>query len=228
MQPLRSIRPASAHRLVALGVAGIAGTLVYPYAVAVVQMLQHGYDGSSQAVSQLVHGDHGILVAVGAVLLGAGSIAIASALRIAGPQGEAARAGRLFLRAWGVCAIVWGAFPVDRDGGSTTFVGSVHAVAGGIGFACLALALLTASRGLRHDPYWRPLRLPALALTAVAVAALVSMYLVPDAAYGAMQRTFLAAADIWLLAVAFRAASLASEEGVASITQGRVERRLAA
>jgi hypothetical protein len=124
--------------------------------------------------------------------------------------------------------VLWGVFPADRAGSATSFVGSLHAFAGGVGFACLALAMLAMSRGLRYDPYWRPLRLPSLVLSAVAVGALISMHLVPGSAFGAMQRTFLAAADIWLLVMAFRAASLASEGEVATITQGRVERRLAA
>ena len=227
VQHVSAHRPASSHKLVALGVAGLAGAIVYPYAVMAVQLLQHG-DGSSQAVSQLVHGRDGVVVALATVLLGLSSLAIASALRTAGPQTDAARAGRFFLRAWGVCAVLWGAFPVDRDGASASFLGSVHAVAGGIGFACLVLALLAVTRGLRSDPYWRALRLPSLVVALVALGALVSMYLVPASSFGALQRAYLAAADVWLMAIAFRAASLGSEAEVAQITQGRVERSLAA
>src|SRR5919201_3231074 len=62
VQHVSAHRPASSHKLVALGVAGLAGTIVYPYAVMAVQLLQHG-DGSSQAVSQLVHGRDGVAVA---------------------------------------------------------------------------------------------------------------------------------------------------------------------
>jgi small-conductance mechanosensitive channel len=171
VQHVSAHRPASSHKLVALGVAGLAGTIVYPYAVMAVQLLQHG-DGSSQAVSQLVHGRDGVVVALATVVLGLSSLAIASALRAAGPQTDAARAGRFFLRAWGVCAVLWGAFPVDRDGASASFLGSVHAVAGGIGFACLVLALLAVTRGLRSDPYWRALRLPSLVVALVALGAL--------------------------------------------------------
>src|SRR4051812_37825555 len=89
VQPLRSVRPASAHRLVALGILGLAGTIAYPYAVAAVQMLQDGYDGSSQAVSQLVHGQYGALVAVSAGLLGAASLAPPPARPHARPPGGA-------------------------------------------------------------------------------------------------------------------------------------------
>jgi hypothetical membrane protein len=132
------------------------------------------------------------------------SLAVVRALAIvAGPP--RLRAALWLLGAWSVCSGLLAFFPDDPVGTSTHGVAEVHLALAGVAFAAVVLGTRLATRALRTDPAWRPVRglLAILSWGAlVPVLLLARAHLRPNSLGGLYEKVFLAAELAWLLVVA--------------------------
>lgn len=144
-----------------LGYGVIAGP-VYVVASVVQGLLREGFDFSRHAWSQLALGDGGWIQVTNLVATGVMTVLAAIGLRRALRTGPAATAAPVLLALFGLSLVVAGVFPVDAVNGfpadlpqATTISGTamVHLLAGGIGFPCLAAALLVLARRLSREGF---------------------------------------------------------------------------
>ena len=120
------------------------------------------------------------------IVLGAGSIALALALRQFLDSGIA-RLGGLLFAVWGGCSVLSAFFPADASPDIarhlTTRTGAVQTLIGDVGLLSFVLAVSLVARALRRHPAWRSARGAVLGTT-ITVRAGLAVALVSSAQVG--------------------------------------------
>ena len=148
-------------------------------------------DPVTRAVSEYALGDAGWLADLRTLAQGAGSIALAVALR-------RERAGAAVLLVVGLLKLAMPLFPIDALGAPTSSAGQVHNLLGNLTFFLFPLAALLLLRPLRHrGGRLAPVMAVVLAVAAVGVLAADSV-----GWFGLAQRAYLVLCAVWLLLAA--------------------------
>jgi hypothetical membrane protein len=156
------------------------------------------------AVSDLVHGRFGALLAVALVVHGLGVLTLVAALRrLPSGTGRRFQAGLWALVGAGACILLVGLFPTDPAGAPRTLVGLIHTVTAIVSFLLLPVAFLALSGRLRSVPALRTWVTPLAATSAVVTVALgVSATIRHLGGFGIVERLAIAVNTAWILAVA--------------------------
>jgi uncharacterized protein DUF998 len=144
------------------------GCVVFAATVAVLHAVRPDLSPARDAVSFYVHGRLGLLLTIGLMALGVGSLALAALLSRSGPT------VRWGIRTWGACLLFGAAFASDPPGRwhePPSFAGLVHASAAVVGFLALPVAAVALA--------WRERRTIGNAWAAVASLALFAASLWP-------------------------------------------------
>src|SRR5690349_6092643 len=104
-----------ARRAVLLARGGTTAVVAFVASAALMHLVQPELDPMEVAVSYYMNGRLGWAIALGMVALGAGSLAIASGLRLL-PETRDRTAALASLALWGVAVVVAGSFPPDEYG----------------------------------------------------------------------------------------------------------------
>jgi hypothetical protein len=138
-----------------LGYGVLAGPF-YVVASLAQALIRDGFDLRRHEWSLLANGDFGWVQVANLVLTGLMTVAFAIGVGRAVPTGRGARWAPRLLAAYGVSLVAAGAFREDpalgfpsgtpQGAGEISWHGILHFVAGGLGFACLALACLALAR----------------------------------------------------------------------------------
>jgi hypothetical protein len=178
-------------------------------ALLALHVLRPGLDPATHAVSDYARGEYGWLATEALVALGAGALAVASALR----ENRVGGRTSLLVAIFGAGILVAAAFPVSAPGQPEGFSEHVHGAAAFVAFPALSVAMLASAGPFARNGQLRPLAGP----TGVGgLFALLTFFLgnvvVPDAR-GTVERVYLAVLILWLLAVALRLAVAAPGRG---------------
>jgi Protein of unknown function (DUF998) len=193
--------------------AALVTIAVWPTIVIALTVLQrHTYHPLSWAVSDLVHGRGGQLMAVAFGSLAAGLLLLAWALRLS----TSARVGPALLALAGLLTIVSAYAHADPANAPSTTTGQVHQTAGIITFILIVVAMFALTRPFRDNDMWRAFSGPTLAWAIAAIPAFFLIPLMPDHLFGLAQRIFITVWLTWLLAASYRARTAGSKLAVAT------------
>jgi hypothetical membrane protein len=193
------------------GAAGVLSVLALWTGIVVAGALRPGYDHVRQYVTELGSGPDGWVVNLAFVV--AGGLATLFALGLA--RAGLGRWGPLLLAARALALVGDGVVPGDPDVARRTASGMVHNALVVVAVLCFVAASIVLARRFGGDPRWRYLARWSVA-SGLAVLALFLAQAVftpqglgvggaPLAPWaGAIQRTSLAVASIWMVLVALR------------------------
>jgi hypothetical membrane protein len=139
-----------ARRTRALGTAAVAATLLFSAIVLFMHAVQPELSVIDMAVSYYMNGRLGWVFGFGLVVLGLGSLALASALR-GRLADRRARVGVWLLVVWAMACTIGGIFPPDPPGHwdqPPSAAGMIHGVAGVLAFPALSAAAWLLSRSI--------------------------------------------------------------------------------
>lgn len=204
--------PPSRISLHFLAYAAIAGQIVL-LASALLLPLVSEFDLLGDNISELVLGRFGWVQTAAFAIAGAGTLALAYAIRhlTAGTWGS--RVGSLLVGIYGVGAILVAIFPTDRidsaaDMASPTTTGLIHIAVSLVSFVCMIVAMFIFTRTFALEPRWRSLTPWIVLLPASALSLLFVQSEGPWV--GLMQRLMVGAIAAWIIIVALRVRSLAA------------------
>ena len=124
-----------------------AGLAFFTLSTLFMHVVQRGMSARDDALSYYMNGEFGWVFGLGLVALGAGSIALVTAItRLLGASGT--RAGRWLLALWGAGAVIGGIFPPDPMGQwdqPPSASGLIHGVAAMVAFLAFPIAALLLS-----------------------------------------------------------------------------------
>jgi hypothetical membrane protein len=107
---------------------------------------------------------------------------------------------------WAVASGLLAFFPDDPVGKKTVGASAkTHLLLAFIGFACVLIGTIWASRVLRREPSWKPISIVLSALSWVAILPLLALgrvHLRPHSLGGLWEKTFLGIELVWFLIVA--------------------------
>jgi Protein of unknown function (DUF998) len=141
------------------------------------------------------------------------SLAAVGALAPAAAPDTRPRIGLALLTAWAVCSGLLAFFADDLEGQPPHGSGIVHLVLAFIAFACVTIATVVISAGLRRDPRWNRVR---TVLLAVSLAGVVAFLLLGSATGhkhapgGLYERIFLGLELLWIAVAAAHIATMRS------------------
>jgi hypothetical protein len=176
-------------------------------------------------MSELVLGRFGWIQTAAFVVAGAGTLALAYAIRqlTAGTWGS--RVGSLLVGIYGVGAILIAIFPTDRidsaaDMASLSTAGLIHVAVSLVSFVCMIAAMFILTRTFAKDSRWRS-SLPFW-IVLLPASALSLLFVQSEGPWvGIMQRLMVGAITAWIIIVAVRVRAMA-----ASAVPGPSEQKL--
>lgn len=179
--------------------------------LAALHVLGTGRDPIAHTTSHYAVGPYSFLMATVFLSMSIATFALIAGLYRGAAPGAVSRAGLGLLGLWGAAVLVAMAFPINPDGTPATTSGTIHWIAGPIGFLSLSLGAFLVSRRLRTDPNWTAVARPAqwivFLMLAGFAATLVSVATQSGFA-GLSQRILLGAAIAWYVVAATRLRSL--------------------
>lgn len=178
-------------------------------AIVALHVLRPGLDPETHAVSDYARGDYAWLATEALVALGAGALAVASALRESGIGGRTS----LLVAIFGAGILVAAAFPVSAPGEPEGFSDHVHGAAAFAAFPALSVAMLVSAGRFARNGQLRPLAVPAGVGGLFALLTFFLGNVVVHDAKGTVERVYLAVLILWLVAVALRLAVTAPGRG---------------
>ena len=203
--------PQSRVSLRTLATAAIVGQIVL-LASALLLPFVSDFDLIGDNMSELVLGGFGWVQTVAFIIAGAGTLALAYALRqlTAGTWGS--RVGSLLVGVYGVGAILVAIFPTDRidspaDVASQSTTGLIHLTISLVSFVCMIVAMFIFTRTFALDPRWRVLTPWIVLLPASALSLLFVQSEGPWV--GIMQRLMVGVIAAWIIVVAVRLRTIA-------------------
>ena len=121
------------------------------------------------------------------------------------PHG-AERIGLFFVGWFGTALLIAAAFPIDPEGASSTFHGTVHGINGPIAFLSLTLGVNLTTRLFRLHDAWRPIHQTAMALGLLMIPEFIAGGVTAARGVGAgiAQRIMIATFAAWFLVVGWR------------------------
>ena len=161
-----SARPMPRHAA-RLAAAGLLGILVNAVVLLVAPLLRPEISLLDGGLSEYGIGRWAALQNVGFAALGAGSLAIATALSLAPIRSPWLLVGTSLLALAAAACAGLAAFPMDAVG-PATLLGDAHQTAGTLAVGLHLAALLATALAFRAEPGWRPLAVPGLLLFATA------------------------------------------------------------
>ena len=190
------------------GTLGLAGVGFFVLALLALPFLDPELSLVDEYISVYGRGDYGWLLRTGMVVGGLGTIAIGLGLRRTLAPGKRVRASWVLIVINGLGFIAAGLFVTDPTGayeaGTTTLSGTIHDLAGFIGFLSLLIATWMLRGVFARDAAYQHLAGMALWF-AVALTVTFLLLFFGTAAIGligVVQRVFVAVALIWLLVLA--------------------------
>lgn len=186
-----------------LGLIVIGAVAYWASVVVAMHFVEPEFNPVRVPMSAYVRGDHGAWMTTtyfvwSTALLGAGCGLVRTLTRTRLTKA----AFSIFLLA-AAAVFVAGLFPMDFPPPVRTLSGRLHATGGLFAFPTMALGALLFSLSFRHDASWRKLSVPALALSAGALAvfvlAICSLLVLGFAGYA--QRVFFALLIAWMIMV---------------------------
>jgi hypothetical protein len=178
------------------GVAAFTGLLVE-------HVLRPDYDPLSRHVSEYAVGRYHGVMTTAFVSLACGSAALLADLARTLPASARSTGGLTCLGIWAGAIVVAAVFPTDLSGPDgqpvhRTTRGTIHGLAGIVGFASLPLAGLLLERRFRRDPAWRARARPSTTLGALTCVVLGLGLASPGRRKGAAERLLIAVDMAWL------------------------------
>lgn len=200
---LRAVSPARAasFTLVALACFAVAGVGV--------QLLRIEHDWWQAPLSFYLSGPYSGWLRLAYALLGLAMAVLATGLWAALAPAARRQLVSVLLPLGGLALIATAYWPGPSPGHPVSDAGAlVHGLAAMAAFLLVGAAMLLQSAVLRHDPYWRPVAAPLLAVAALAFAGLWLHALWRELPRGASQKAVIALYLLWLCGVALRLRSL--------------------
>jgi hypothetical protein len=180
-----------------LALTSLVSLSVFPAVVVLLNAVQlPEYSARSQAMSELALGRGGGLMLVAFVVMGAGTFALAVALRRELPHATVAPVA-LVLAA--VLDVVSAFFHTNRTGEPATATSTVHQVAGVSTFVLVVVAILATVPALRRSPRWASYVVPSACWSLVCIAAFFLIPVLGDGSFGLAQRIFVATWLSWMI-----------------------------
>ena len=187
--------------------AAVVGVLYFFAAVSTEEALRPMYDPIQRTISELAVGRDSFLQISAFVALGLSLLALPAGLWQRLRSTVVSRLGLCLIAVGGVASFVAAAFPTDlRNAAVATLSGQIHATTASTGYACLITAMLLLSLHFRGDLRWRPIHMPASALTLVGIAAAISLCVVGDSdVTGLVQRLMVVPLLAWVMLTGIQA-----------------------
>ena len=188
------------------GLFGLAGVTVFASSLIVLHVVNPDIDWTRHYVSSFANGPLGWVFVGGALLHGAGNLALTFGLRRSLDPGAFREWAVVLLGAAaggiGIVALV----PVDPTGSSPTLAGQAHRVALTVSLPAEVAAMVLFSVAFHRDRRWRWSSRMSFVLSVIAAAALAAFVLavVLNQAPAAAERLALATVMAWEFWVAFR------------------------
>jgi hypothetical membrane protein len=174
--------------------------LAFPALVITANVIQRDeYSAASNAVSLLALGRAGWLMTLAFVALGMGTILIAVTVR---RSLKRALVGPACLTVGGLLTLLSAVFQADRDGAASTIHGQVHMALGLTTFHLVVGAIAACGVAFRRSDDWRSFSKVSVIWAALALAEIISVFVLPDGVFGVAQRSFLATCIIWMVVTA--------------------------
>jgi hypothetical membrane protein len=194
--------------------------LAFPALVITANLIQRDqYSAASNAVSLLALGRAGWLMTLAFVALGTGTILIAVTVR---RSLKRALVGPACLTVGGLLTLLSAVFQADRDGAASTIHGQIHMGLGLTNFLLVVAAIAACGVAFRRSESWRGFSKVSLIWAALALAEIMSVFVLPDGVFGVAQRSFLATCIAWMVVTATLAIRLpAADEARAHGTSNR-------
>jgi hypothetical protein len=198
-----------APRLATISLGGIS---IFSGLVGLEHILRPEYDPLRRYVSEYAVGRYHEVMTMAFFALAGGSATLLVDLTRALPASAQSPGGFAGLGIWTGAITVCGVFPTDLSGPNglpehPTRRGTIHGLAGIAAFLSLPLASLLIGRGFRHDPAWRALSGPSLALGVLQYAAVALAMASPAPRKGIAERLLIGIDLAWLswISLALRA-----------------------
>ena len=207
-----------------LAIFAILGIALYIFIDVVLNFLPPYYSLMSQPESDYAVGPYGFLMAINFVLRGLFSFALVFALYRAVATGTRCRTGLILLCVWAVGAFLLAVFPTELGPGPHSPTAGIHALVALVAFLCAALGELLISVRFAGDERLGSLRVPTLAISALALPVYLAFVLsgvanrVPGlwdglgSVFGLVERVFLGLILLWMFLVALKLRSAAARE----------------
>ncbi|WP_089255222.1 DUF998 domain-containing protein [Asanoa hainanensis] len=176
---------------------------------------------TADTISELVLGPYGFVQTIAFVVAGLGMLSLAAALRVVLPATRGNRASTVLLGINGVGLLVGAVVRTDPvestvDWDRLTAGGVVHLLAAAVSFVCVVAAMVVLSFNFGRSRGWRTLT-PWSALLATGSVSLLLAQGTQGSVSGLLQRLLATLIAVWVVMVAIRARSLATESHDAGV-----------
>ena len=183
-----------------IATAAIVLLLAFPALVITANLIQRDeYSAAGSAVSLLALGRAGWLMTLAFVALGMGTILIAVTVR---RSVKRALVGPACLTVGGLLTVLSAVFQADRDGAAATMHGHIHMALGLTNFLLVVTAIAACGVAFRRTESWRRFGKVSVIWALLALAEIISVFVLPDAVFGVAQRSFLGTCIIWMVVTA--------------------------
>ncbi|MDG4824958.1 DUF998 domain-containing protein [Asanoa sp. WMMD1127] len=181
---------------------------------------------TDDTIGELVLGPYGFLLTLAFAVAALGLVTLAIAIRKAIPLTAGARAGSGLLATAGVALLIGGLFDTDRldgaiDWDSLSANGVVHLLAVAVSFICAVAAMVVLTWTFARSARWRPFTPWSGLLATGSVSLLLAQGGQQDSSTGLLQRLLVTLVAAWVVAVAWRVRSSATDAHEARSTVAR-------
>lgn len=183
----------------------LSATVAFVALYATLHVLRPDYDPIRQHSSALVLGPYGWMMTAALVVVAAGALALAWALRHHLPRSLPSSLGIRLLEGFGVLILLSGVFPMDPPGAELSVTGAIHAIGSMTGFALMIGAMLVLGLAFRRDLKWSTHGTYSAGLGAVGLVVFVLMVVDPPLPIGGLlQRVLIGILVLWFGAILIR------------------------
>ncbi|GCE29520.1 hypothetical protein KDA_50040 [Dictyobacter alpinus] len=178
----------------------IVGLACFLALVVVLHGLRPDDDPLSHTVSEYALGAYGVLMTLGFVVLGLGSVALVLALAVchAGKR----PAGLVLLVCWSLGVLVLSVYHTDKSGIPVSPGGFIHSFVALIALLSLVFSALFYTLYFRRHAQWQAFARPSLLLTLIMFVTLIVFLASPLAYKGITERVLLGVDSVWLIGLA--------------------------
>jgi hypothetical membrane protein len=201
------------------GTLGLAGVGFFVLALLALPFLDPDLSLVHEYISVYGRGDYGLLLRIGMVVGGLGTIAIGLGLRRTVAPAKRVTTSWFLIVITGLGFIAAGLFVTDPTGayeaGTTTLSGTIHDLAGLIGFLSLVISTWMLRGVFARDAAYKHLAGAAMWFALVLTVAFLLLWFVAPAwgLIGVVQRVYVAAVLLWLLVLAANIRRTATSSG---------------
>ncbi|MGH7507498.1 MAG: DUF998 domain-containing protein [Longimicrobiales bacterium] len=205
-------RPDHPERLARLGALAISGQAVL-LASAWFLPLASEYELVGDHISELVLGRFGVVQTIAFLVAGAGTIALAVAIRSLTAGARGSLFGSLLIAIYGTGAILIAFFPTDRidsqaDVAALSTTGTIHVLVSLVSFVAVVIGMFVLTWTFARTARWRT----SVRWSSLLAGAALALFFVQNQGpwVGLMQRLMVTAIACWLILAAFRVRSIAA------------------